>query len=110
MRSSKAQKKAHQILVQARKQKTDPYAAIGGALTSYMGDRLNHPVAGMTQADLVNFLEGNGVPPSLTQQITEMLMLGEMGRFAPSAGDQDSTKELFKETEQLIARIEKVLS
>ena len=110
VRSSKAQKKAHQILVQARKQKTDPYAAIGGALTSYLGDRLNHPVAGMTQADLVNFLEGNGVPPSLTRQIIETLMLGEMGRFTPAAGVQDTVDELFKETDQLIARIEKVLS
>jgi hypothetical protein len=110
VRSSKAQKKAHQLLVQARKEKTDPYEAIGQALTGYLSDRFNHPVAGMTQADLVDFLEQNGVPPSLTRQITESLMLGEMGRYAPAAANQGTADEMFKETEQLIARIEKVLS
>jgi hypothetical protein len=110
VRSSRAQKKAHQLLVQARKQKTDPYAAIGQALTGYLSDRLNHPVAGMSQADLVDFLDRKGLPPSLTRQITETLMLGDMGRFTPTGADQDSAKELFKEMEKLIARIEKVLS
>ena len=110
VRSSKAQKKAHQLLVQSRKQKTDPYAAIDQALTGYLSDRFNHPVAGMTQADLVDFLEQHGLPPSLTRQITETLMLGEMGRFAPAAANQGTAGEMFQETEQLIARIEKVLS
>ena len=110
VRSSKAQKKAHQLLVQARKQKTDPFTAIDQALTGYLSDRFNHPVSGMTQVDLVDFLVQNGVPPSLTRQITETLMLGEMGRFAPAAGNQGTADEMFKETEQLIARIEKVLS
>ena len=64
----------------------------------------------MTQADLVDFLEQKGLPPSLTRQITETLMLGEMGRFAPAAGDQDTADELIKETDQLIARIENALS
>ena len=103
MRSSKAQKKAHQMLVKARKQKTDPYAAINQALTGYLSDRFNHPVAGMTQVDLVDFLDQNGLPPSLTQQITETLMLGEMGRFAPTAANQGKPGEMFKDTEQLIA-------
>jgi hypothetical protein len=110
VRSSKAQKKAHLLLSKARKQKTDPFAAINQALTGYLSDRFNHPVAGMTQSDLVDFLDQNGLPPSLTQQITETLMLGEMGRFAPAAANQGTAGEMFKDTEKLIARIEKVIS
>ena len=57
-----------------------------------------------------DFLDQNDLSHSLIQQITEMLMLGEMGRFAPTAANQGKPGEMFKDTEQLIARIEKVLS
>lgn len=110
VRSSKAQKKAHQILVRARKQKSDPYAAVNQALTGYLSDRFNHPIGGMTQAELVNFLEGNGVPAPLARQTIELLTLGENARFAPMSEDQDPATLLFKETDQLIRKLEKLLA
>jgi hypothetical protein len=109
VRSSRAQKKAFSILAQARKEKSDPYATIGQVLMGYLSDRFSQPMIGLTQTELDAYLVQYGVPPSLIKQIKELLSISEMGRFAPTAGQNLTSDELFKATRQLITRLEKVL-
>jgi hypothetical protein len=109
VRSSRAQKKAFGVLAQARKEKSDPYAAIGLALTGYLSDRFNQPMIGLTQIELETVLQQRGVPPSVIKQIKEILALSEMGRYAPGATQNATPDEMFKATRQLIAHFEKVL-
>ncbi len=110
IRSSRAQKKAFGVLAQSRKdKKSDPYAAIGEALTGYLSDRFDQPVTGLTQTELGDFLAGKGVPPSLIMQIQEMLTFSEMGRYAPNTGEDLTPDQMIKATRRLISRLEKVL-
>jgi hypothetical protein len=98
------------VLAQARKDNnTDPYEAIGGALTGYLSDRFDQPVMGLTQTELGAFLAGKDLPPSLIMQIQEMLTFSEMGRYAPNAGGDLTPEKMIKATRRLISRLEKVL-
>ena len=109
VRSSRAQKKASKLLALARKGKMDPYEAVGQALIGYLGDRFHQPVIGMTHTELVAFLAGKGVPPSLIKQVQETLTLSEMGRYAPTSAGNDAPEQLIKATSRLISRLEKAL-
>ena len=93
----------------ARKEKFDPYAAIGEALTGYLGDRLNQPVTGLTYNELGGLLAEKGVPPSLIKQVEEALTFSEMGRYAPTAGEAVTAEQMIDATRRLIVRLEKVL-
>jgi hypothetical protein len=110
VRSSQAAKNAQRQLDQARRQKSDPYAAINQALTGYLGDHFNQPVSGMTQTNLTDFLAQNGVPPSTNKRISETLLLCELGRFGLAEADKATAAELFKQARDLIANLEKALS
>lgn len=109
VRSSRAHKKAFGVLDQARKEKSDPFAAIGWALTGYLSDRFDQPVTGLTHTELDVLLAEKGVPPSLIKQIKEVLTLSEMGRYAPTAGENVTADQMIATTRRLIARLEKVL-
>jgi len=109
-RSSQAQKRALRSLAQARKDGSDPYHASGQALKGYLSDRFNQPVAGMTQTELVKFLENKGLLASITGQVSDILVRSEMGRYAPADTNEPSPSELLNHTEKLISRVEKGLS
>ena len=109
VRSSRAQKKAFGVLSQTRKEKSDPYTAIGVALTGYLSDRFNQSVTGLTHTDLGVLLTEKGVPPSLIKQLKEALTFSEMGRYAPSAVENVTADQMISGTRRLIARLEKVL-
>ena len=109
IRSSKAAKGAYHRLATARKQKADPYSAVATSLTTYLSDRFNHPVSGMTHTGLRGFLESKGVPPSLVKSISETLMWTEMGRFGAVDPNDGAIGEMYDRTRNLIARLEKVL-
>jgi len=107
VRSSRAQKKAFGVLDKARKEKTDPYAAIEQALTGYLSDRFNQPVAGLTQAELNALLAEKSVGPPMIAQISELLTLSDMGRYAPVNEIHATPDKMFKATQQLITQLEK---
>jgi len=109
VRSSRAQKKAIGVLDKARKEKSDPYAAVGQVLMGYLNDRFNQPVVGLTETELNAFLAEKSVHPSIIEQIRELLTLSEMGRYAPSNEINATPEKMFKTTQQLISRLEKSL-
>ena len=111
MRRMQAQKKAHQILVQARKQAVDPYPIVGQALTEYLSAKLNQPIVGLTQTALSEQLTRQGLDAVLVEQVNQLLMRSEIGRFAPQTnGTKTVGDNLLADTEQLIGSLEKVLS
>lgn len=107
-RSQQAAKKARQALRQARRSQERAYDAAGQILNSYLSEKLNHPVSGMTQSSLATLLQSRGISPRLIERVQNCLALSEMGRYAPS-NDPLSGGDILTETEQVIGDLDKSL-
>ena len=108
-RSKQAASKAHRALREAGKDAaTDLYQACGQVLTTYLAEKLDRSLTGMTQSGVVQLLRESGVEADLADRVERCLMLSEMGRYAPAdvykAGD-----ELIAETLSLVDELDKVL-
>jgi hypothetical protein len=108
-RSKQAAGKAHRMLRDAGKgTATDLYHACGQVLTTYLAEKLDRSLTGMTQSGVAQLLRELGVEAELADRVERCLMLSEMGRYAPAdvykAGD-----ELIAETGSLIDELDKVL-
>jgi hypothetical protein len=108
-RSSKARKKAKKSLARARESKQDDYALAGQILTTYLAEKLDRPVAGLTHQARADLLAQRGVQPDLTERVEVLLVSSELGRFAPGADSQDPARSLLKETGMLIDALERSL-
>ncbi len=108
-RSSQASRKARKALSQARRQGKDAYAAAGHILTDYLSDKLGRPMTGLTHQALSELLAAQGVEASLVERVGELLVTGELGRFAPGADQPGYAESLLQEVDSLIAALEKVL-
>ena len=106
-RSQKAAKKAYQALKRVDINSSDYYSSVGRILTTYISDKLNRSVAGLTQAELSGLLLAHGVNNDLVKQVRTCLTISEIGQYAPTY--QMNTKEVHLETKSLIAEFEKVL-
>lgn len=109
VRSSQARKKAKRALARARKQDQDAYGAAGQVLTSYLTDKLDRPVAGLTHQALADLLAQRGAGTDLTERVEVVLVSSELGRFAPGADNPDHARSLLREVDILINALEKVL-
>jgi hypothetical protein len=85
------------------------YSAAGLILTTYLADKLNQPVAGLTHQALADLLTEKGVKPDLVERVEACLVSSELGRFAPGADNPGHAKNLLQETDRLISNLEKVL-
>jgi hypothetical protein len=108
-RSSQALKKARQELARARRESDDPYSAGGQVLTSYLSDKLDQPVAGLTHQALAALLEEKGLGPELVDRVNACLTEAELGRFSPDANDPAHAANLLGEIDILIRELEKRL-
>lgn len=108
-RSSQARKKARKALALARKQKQNAHHAAGQILMTYLADKLDQPVAGLTHQALVDLLAGHGVGPDLCERVEVLLVTSELGRFAPGAEEPGHAQSLLQEVDVLIGALEKVL-
>jgi hypothetical protein len=108
-RSSKAHKKAKQALSQARKQKQDLYSAARQILDTYLADKLNQPVVGLTQPRLAELLAEGGVDARLIERVNICLFEAEMGHYSPDASNPDHAANLLMEIDILISDFEKVI-
>jgi hypothetical protein len=107
-RSQQAAKRANQALRQTRKNTDDGYGAAGQILLTYLSEKMNQPVSGLTQADLAQLLHERGLAPDLVDRVQHCLTISEMGRFAP-AGAFSSNGDLLTETKQVIDELDKSL-
>jgi hypothetical protein len=108
-RSSQARKRARKALAHAQKQKQGVYSAAGQILTTYLADKLDRPMAGLTHQALAETLAARGVSSDLVDRVEEVLVTIELGRFAPGADSPDYGANLLKEVGLLIDRLEKAL-
>ena len=82
--------------------------AAGPILTRYMEDKLNQPVAGLSQTQLASLLPAKGVDEDLTRRVQNCLMLSEMGRYAPAELTLKQG-DLWTETAAVIDELDKSL-
>jgi hypothetical protein len=102
VRSSQAGRKARQALA---RQEGGPGGA-GQILTTYLADKLNEPVAGLTRQALTRLLTEKGLETTLVERVTDHLAEVELHSYAPAA--ESETRNLFKRLDQLIRDLEQV--
>jgi hypothetical protein len=109
IRRSQAGKRAKKALAGVKKQPDDLYTTAGQILTRYLADKLNRPVAGLTQRALAELLAGQGLEADLIEQVKNCLATSELGRFAPEASDPAHGQNLLKEVEKVIDQLDKAM-
>ena len=109
-RSARAYKVARKSLSEARRGNNDRYIASGQILTSYLADKLNQPVVGLTQDSLADLLKSKGLDPVLLEQVHDCLAESDMGRFGPGGSTPGHSDRLLDRTEELIGYLEKTLT
>lgn len=82
-RSKGAAGKAQKALNEAQKQGQNQEAA-GPILIAYLEEKFNQPVAGLSHTQLAALLAEKGVDGDQIKRVQNILMLSEMGRYAPS--------------------------
>ena len=106
-RNRKAAKNAYQALKTVDPNSKDYYGLAGRILTTYLSDKLNRSVAGLTQAEISGLLLAHGVSEQLVERVRTCLTISEMGRYAPT--NLVNTKEVHLEIKSLISELEAVL-
>ena len=109
IRSQKAQKQAHQALKKAHKQKDDPFATASDILLTYMSQRLNQTVQGLTLNQLSVLLISRGASNELVVKAEQILTRCEMGRYAPIQDDNLQADNLLGYTKSIIDELEQEL-
>ncbi len=109
IRSQQAQKKANKAIKQAQKQGSDPYASASQILLTYLTEKLNQPVQGLTQKELTVLLTDEGVATAVAQKAIDILTTCEMGRYAPVQDSHLQSDNLLDYTKQVIGELEKEL-
>jgi hypothetical protein len=108
LRSGQAHKRALQALTQARKHSPDPYQTSNDILVTYITEKLNQPVAGLTHTALTDLLITHGLQPTEAQRVKACLAKSETGRFAPLLNGVEG-RELLAETKIVINNMEAAL-
>jgi hypothetical protein len=113
-RSSQARKKAKKALARAQKQsgentRGNAYDTGRQILTTYLSDKLDRLLAGLTHQALIECLAERGVDAGLAERVEGVLVSSELGRFAPGADDPGHARGLLQEVGIVIDALDKVL-
>ena len=106
--SAGAAKRANQALKAAGASTGSDGGAAGVILVTYLEEKMNQRVAGLSQTQLTARLEQHGVDAELNGRVQDCLMQAEMGRYAP-AGVNNGNDDLLNETSQVIKELDKKL-
>jgi hypothetical protein len=107
--SQQASKKAYRSIQAARRQPAGQDTAQEAAviLTTYLAEKLNRPLTGLTREGLTALLQGQGIHSDLAARVQACLEAGDASRYMPDAAE--TAADLLQETEQLIRELEKAL-
>lgn len=105
-RRSRALREAQRHLQRARSDAANPYSSCKEILTEYLSNKLNRPVAGLTQHGLAQALTDQKLPPDLIQETQALLALGDMGQYAPMSSGLEQPADLLDGTEALLKQLE----
>jgi len=106
-RSKSAAGKAKNALDDAQKRGQSQEAA-GPILIAYLEEKLNQRVAGLSHTQLADLLSAKGVAENLAKRTQNVLMLSEMGRYAPAQLSLQGGS-LWSETAAVIDELDKNL-
>ena len=84
----------------------DTRIASADAVLSYMSDKFDAPLGGLTRDSLHLRLEEVGVPPDLAQQVEDTLAAGEVARYSPVPAGTGRTEDLVEQITQLLTDLE----
>jgi len=109
-RAKKARKLAQEKLKEARIHRQSGnqegfFEALSKALWGYAGDKMNIPMAEMTQAHIRSVFRQKGIEGSLINELLSLIDSCEQARYAPSMGQFDM-EELYRKAEITILSIE----
>lgn len=107
--SAQAERKARRSLKLAQQNQQDYYNAAEQILMTYLSEKLNHPVTGLTQAALLNKLYSQHLDKSLIDRVQFCLNECDIGRFSPDNHLDQPGLKLLEDVEFLILDLEKVL-
>jgi hypothetical protein len=107
-RSQAAARKGHRALRAAMKSPSGS-AQVGLILKSYLEDKLDRPVAGLTEASLSALLREAGAGEDLAGRVVGCLRRSEMSRYAPEDPASRGGEDLLREASRLIDGLERNL-
>ena len=105
-RRRRAGQQARHILATARQNPAATEARIYQALTGYLTDQLDCPIAGMTSSQLASVLNEARLTPALVDRIRTLLTQAEAGRFAPVSRPPEAATALLDEADDLLDDLE----
>ncbi|GAB4441337.1 MAG: BatD family protein [Anaerolineae bacterium] len=110
VRSSNAAKQARQSLANARREQGDElYRQAGQLLTTYLADKLNRPVLGLTLAGRTELLRQHGLSVELIDRVNQCLSAAEQGSYSPGAAGPAHAQNLLTEIDRLIRDLDSAL-
>ncbi len=96
----------HPALVEAMKNSHDNYKSVSQALNTYLSDKLQSSINGLTRPQLANRLHQLGLNQVLIQRIEDCLTQSEIGRYGGAAVD-DIGWSLMVETDAVLFDLDK---
>lgn len=103
-----AVRKARKALSPAMNGQSDGQPSAGQILMTYLSEKLNRPLSGLTQNGLAELLLAEDVDPATVQRVRDCLAVSDKGIYAPQAvPPQDG--QLYAETALVIGELEKSL-
>ena len=105
-RQQNALRNARSVLRRATEAGLDTRVASADALLSYMSDRLDVAVGGLTRDSLLQWLGEAGVSSGLAQRVEDTLALGEEARYSPVGDGAGRREDLAERTAQLLTDLE----
>ncbi len=86
----------------------DGHTAVHQALNHYLSLKLDQPITGLTQTQMRQLLQEQGVTGEVIEQVAGLLHWSEIGRFSPVNGNIQAS-EAVSQTRQVISELEKIL-
>lgn len=80
------------------------------AIQSYLRDKGNIPVGGLTRRSLIEELKKRGVDDNLIQRLSDLLEKCDRGRFAGAAIEKERRVEMLREGEEIILLIGRIIA
>ena len=106
LRQQNALRNARSVLGRAAADSLDPSIAAADAVLSYMSDKFDAPLGGLTRDSISLRLREAGVSSDLAQRIEDTLAAGEVARYSPVPAGTGRTEDVVGRTTQLLTDLE----
>ena len=82
------------------------FTDISNTLNTYIGEKCNLPLVGLTSSQIIRLLKDRGVEEGTLVVVRECLEAWDMARFAPTALTLEHTQKMLAKTRKGIESIE----